>query len=233
MVSDQMKQMSEIEQLELREQVSALADGQLGGAAFADLVDVLGENEDARASWHLYHVIGDVLRFGEMGIGQRDTAFVARLREQLQAEPGTLRFVDASSATSETMATDGRQPIRKRSFEQESSAAANDRTYRWKMLAGLASVVAVATIAWNGYGGGGGGVQLAQPAMPERVEVALGSGSGEGGGSAVMIRDPHLDAVLAAHRQFGGGSALQNPAGFLRSATFDAAAERPVRVAGP
>jgi len=38
---------------------------------------------------------------------------------------------------------------------------------------------------------------------------------------AVMLRDPRLDALLAAHRQFGGTSALQMPSGFLRNATFD------------
>ena len=30
-----------------------------------------------------------------------------------------------------------------------------------------------------------------------------------------------LDALMAAHRQFGGPSALQNSSGFLRNATFD------------
>ncbi|MHB8949586.1 MAG: sigma-E factor negative regulatory protein, partial [Rhodoferax sp.] len=39
-----------------------------------------------------------------------------------------------------------------------------------------------------------------------------------------MIRDPQLDALLAAHKQFGGTSALQGPAGFLRNATFDGVA---------
>ena len=228
-----MKQMSTIEQLDLREQVSALVDGQLGEAAFASMVEGLRENEDALESWHVYHVIGDVLRSGEMGMGQTDTAFVVRLRERLLAEPGTPRFVEPSSVTSETIAGDGRLTPGNRSLAEEFQPAANDRTYRWKMLAGLATVVAVAAVVWNGLGSGGGGVQLAQPATPERVEVALGSGSGQGGESAVMIRDPHLDAMLAAHRQFGGGSALQNPAGFLRSATLDAAAARPMRVTGP
>jgi sigma-E factor negative regulatory protein RseA len=37
----------------------------------------------------------------------------------------------------------------------------------------------------------------------------------------VMLRDPQLDAFLAAHRQFGGASALQTPAGFLRNANFE------------
>jgi len=39
--------------------------------------------------------------------------------------------------------------------------------------------------------------------------------------AAVMLRDPRLDALLAAHRQHGGVTALQMPAGFLRNATFD------------
>ena len=39
--------------------------------------------------------------------------------------------------------------------------------------------------------------------------------------SQVMIRDPRLDELLAAHRQLGNNtSALQMPAGFLRNATF-------------
>ena len=40
-------------------------------------------------------------------------------------------------------------------------------------------------------------------------------------GSQVMIRDPRLDELLAAHKQFGSTSALQMPAGFLRNATFE------------
>ncbi len=37
----------------------------------------------------------------------------------------------------------------------------------------------------------------------------------------VMLRDPRLDELLAAHRQFGGTSALQMASGFLRNATFE------------
>ena len=39
--------------------------------------------------------------------------------------------------------------------------------------------------------------------------------------TATMIRDPRLDQLLAAHRQLGGGTALQAPSGFLRNATFE------------
>ena len=41
-------------------------------------------------------------------------------------------------------------------------------------------------------------------------------------GAVPMIRDPNLDKLLAAHRQFGGASALGTSSGFLRNATFEA-----------
>jgi sigma-E factor negative regulatory protein RseA len=39
-----------------------------------------------------------------------------------------------------------------------------------------------------------------------------------------MMRDARLDELMAAHRQVGGNSALQVPAGFLRNATYEGAA---------
>ena len=38
---------------------------------------------------------------------------------------------------------------------------------------------------------------------------------------AIIIRDPQLDAMLAAHRQMGGATAFQMPSGFMRNATFN------------
>ena len=37
-----------------------------------------------------------------------------------------------------------------------------------------------------------------------------------------VIRDAGLERLLAEHRQHGGMSALQNPTGFIRNATYDA-----------
>lgn len=87
--------------------------------------------------------------------------------------------------------------------------AANDG--RWKLVAGLASVAAVAAVGWNVWGTAGvaSGPQLA--AAPGVVVPVA---------AQAMIRDPRLDRLLAAHRQFGGAPALQSP-GFLRSATFE------------
>jgi sigma-E factor negative regulatory protein RseA len=41
-----------------------------------------------------------------------------------------------------------------------------------------------------------------------------------------VLRDPRLEQLLAQHRQYGGMSALQMPAGFLRDATQQADPQR-------
>jgi hypothetical protein len=71
-----------------------------------------------------------------------------------------------------------------------------------------------AGVAW---GASARETRLAQGTVSSPATVA----SADGSGVAVMLRDPHLDALMAAHRQFGGPSALQNSSGFLRNATFD------------
>jgi sigma-E factor negative regulatory protein RseA len=222
------------EQLRLREQVSALADGQLHGVAFAATVEQLGADADGCASWHVYHLIGDVLRSPELGTCQHDREFVARLSTRLQAEPGIPRSVEGLQKSPELIANSDRNTLGSANKDWKSQAAANDGSYRWKMLAGLATIVAAAAIGWSGLGGHSGEAQLARQTTPEPVRVAGGpTESVESvSGGAVMIRDPHLDGLLAAHRQFGGSSAFQNPSGFLRNATFDAGAARGARAPG-
>ena len=97
--------------------------------------------------------------------------------------------------------------------------SANDSTFRWKLLAGVASIAAVLAVSWtvlSNLGQTGAAPQLAQSTSSTVPVVAQTTTE-----SPVMIRDPHLDALLAAHKQFGGTSALQMPAGFLRNATFE------------
>ena len=122
-------------------------------------------------------------------------------------------------------------------------ASANDNA--WRLVVGLASVAVVGVMAWQGFQDSGSqGAQLATapvaaPATASQLApssaplAAMGdlsttrvSPSADNselamGTAPVMIRDPQLDALLAAHRQFGGTSALQMPTGFLRNATFE------------
>lgn len=182
------------------EDISALADGRLDGEAFAAAVQAVCGDRDAMATWHAYHVIGDVLRSGEAAYAAPAAPFLARLSERLAQEQCPRPGVD-----------DDIRPIQVR-------PAANDGAFRWKLVAGVASVAAVAAVGWSvvAPGFGPATAQLASasaPASPATVLAATGQG--------VMIRDPRLDELMAAHRQFGGASALQMPAGFLRNATFE------------
>ncbi|MDO9165217.1 MAG: sigma-E factor negative regulatory protein [Rhodoferax sp.] len=204
-----------------RELVSALADGQLREEEFARTVESVCHSDDLRMSWHAYHLVGDVLRSGETMAGAHDAAFVQRLKLSLARESRHAPEMDAP----DLIAVDALLTRATRSNGSE-DLAANDSRFRWKLLAGLASLAAVSVIGWQastGWGDQNGAGQLAQvPVQSGQPEVVLRPLVAVAE-PQVMIRDPQLDALLAAHRQFGGTSALQMPAGFLRNATFDGA----------
>ena len=70
----------------MKEQISALMDGELEGHAADQAIDTLRAGGEALETWRLYHLIGD---------GMRDTrllgaGFTARFAERLAAEPTVL-----------------------------------------------------------------------------------------------------------------------------------------------
>ena len=82
-----------------------------------------------------------------------------------------------------------------------------------------ASLAAVAVLGWQvSKPAADAGALLASGELVVRPIVALQSAAAQ---PQVMLRDPRLDELLAAHRQFGGASALPTSAGFLRNATFE------------
>lgn len=196
--------------LKQREHLSALADGALHGDELAQAFD-LAQQPEGREAWHLYHLVGDVLRSPELASGTDSRDFLSRLRQNLAAEPAP-----ELSAPAELQ-----QMVLP---QAEAVQAANMSVFRWKMLAGFASLAVVGTVGWNSWGylqgNAPAAAQLAVvvPASAEILAVANGAAP------PVMIRDPRLDELLAAHKKFGSTSALQMPAGFLRNATFEAPA---------
>lgn len=190
-----------MENMQTQELISALADGQLQGEAFARGVEAAASDPLAREAWHTYHLIGDVLRSGELAAGTAPAAFLSRLQLRLRQEHGQSAPDVAPAVTA--------------AAQRSESIAANDASFRWKLVAGFASLAAMGAIGWAIVGGAA--------MKPEQAQLASGPAGtvlaeGERG---VMIRDPRLDEFLAAHRQLGGASALQMPAGFLRNATFE------------
>lgn len=197
-----------------REQLSALADGQLDASALAQALDY-AQQPEGLATWQLYHVVGDVLRSAELAKPPAQD-FMERLRAELAKEgPCARREPESVAVVAPAM-----------------EEAANASVFRWKMVAGFASLAAVAAIGWTSLGviqgaGAPSGPQMAS--VPESATNAVASAGGAPvvavadaeGGAQVMLRDPRLDELLAAHKQFGSTTALQMPAGFLRNATFE------------
>jgi sigma-E factor negative regulatory protein RseA len=192
-----------MEQMRTEELISAMADGQLRGGAFSRGMELAARDPAALEAWHTYHLIGDVLRSSELAAGSSPVVFLSRLRSRLQHEE---RLSEPVSSDPLLPATPG---------EMRPQAAANDATFRWKLVAGFASVAAVAAITWTAVGGLAG-----KPAQAELAAIPAGTISAANVPGA-MIRDPQLDEFLAAHRQVAGVSALQAPAGFLRNAAFE------------
>lgn len=209
-----------------REQLSALADGQLDGEAWEQAVQFAHE-EAGRSSWNLYHLVGDVLRSPELAHHADNGAFLQRLQQSLAQEPVPGRPAQESLQTVEPPQALPRQ-------------AANASLFQWKMVAGLASVAAVAVVGWSSWSSLQGAptsaplialssapsaqaVALEPTALPPAAAV-LAQADSSMSTPPVMLRDPRLDELLAAHQQFGNTSALQMPARFLRNATFEAPA---------
>lgn len=223
MVSTDMKTIQDAA-LYRRIQLSALADGELSGEECAEAMAWFeGDSPDAeqtRAVWRSLHVVGDVLRSDELSACQGDTAFLTRLQSVLKQEarlepvvmPGLNRVVDTS-------------PHGQLAFVE----SANEPVFRWKWAAGLASAAAVLAVSWNLVGGvvTSSGAQLAQNDASSATAMVVTAVSNDADG-AVMLRNPQLDAMIAAHSQLGGSSALQMPSGFLRNAAFDAVPNRSI-----
>ena len=195
-----------MDKMQTQELISALADGQLQGEAFDRGVELAAGDGGAREIWHTYHLIGDVLRSGEHVNGSVPAAFLGRLQLRLRQEPP---LCGGGQGTGRADAV----------FLPVPQTAANDPSFRWKVAAGVSTVAAVAALGWAAVGGIVAKPELAQLAVAPPAAVVTASERG------LMIRDAHLDEFLAAHRQLGGASALQMPAGFLRNVTF----EGPVR----
>lgn len=196
-----------MDKMELHEMISALADGQLRGESLERVIQTVATDSQARTAWHTYHLIGDVLRSGNLATGTAPAAFLAGFQIRLEREQSGARLEEAAAG----------MPVAVQQVAKRSGDAANDGSFRWKLVAGFASVAAVAAIGWMAVGDGMRGQQPQMAGAAPRAAVAVAVER-----PAVMIRDPRLDEMLAAHRQLGGSaSALQSPAGFLRNATFE------------
>ena len=176
-----------------KSQISDLADDLLRGGAFVDAMALLDENSQARAAWHGLHVVGDVLR-GQNWVNSttntqgsaRDIVFLDTFRANLAKEPQlTLVAEPIPEHVVQSKVLLKKLPI------------ANEPYFNWKWVGGFSAIAAAFVFSWNFVGTtviepNGSEVQLAQSAVQASpVETQNVAG--------VMLRNPRLDALIAAH----------------------------------
>ena len=177
------------------DRMSALADGCLQGDDFALLMSDLSARQALARAWHAYHVIGDVLRSDDLACAADDLGFLTRFEVRLASE-----YVQPSRETSMP------PPM----VTEAATASANAPSFRWHWLSGIVVSALVSVV----------GIGFWNSTKPPSSAIAVNRNEAQ-----IMIRDPQLDAFMAAHQQLGGHSALQMPTGFLRNATFERPAQ--------
>jgi sigma-E factor negative regulatory protein RseA len=213
------------------EELSALADGELDGECVARACAQWRSDPEARATWHAYQLIGDVLRSEDLASQSgRDAAFLMGLRGRLAAEPVVLAPHGATSPVAAATRPAVSSERRKWGWATSSAIAAG-----FVVVAGVlvvtrepapvvapASAVAQAGPALAAPTPGDPPVGMAQqvvagandPTSP-RPEVSTVLANGQ------LIRDAGLDRYLAAHKNFSGTAALSVPSAYLRGASLD------------
>jgi sigma-E factor negative regulatory protein RseA len=190
-----------------KERVCDLVDGHVPDGECAQAIDTLLSDRQAMQTWHAYHVIGDVLRSSELAPSSSDHAFLERLERRLACEPARPVVTESSQVLTTTKTTN--------------VSSANASVFRWKMLAGVAGFALVGVVGlslWTQSSLRSDAQMAAQNAVvPPAPTTLIAADTGAG----TMLRDARLDELMAAHRQLGGHSALQVPAGFLRNATYE------------
>lgn len=204
-----------------RQWLSALADGEEG--AVPPAMAAWRDDPLARESWHLYHLIGDVLRSDDLAAAPaRDAAFLAQVRTRLAAEPVPLAPAALAPLT-------------------PAPAAGRWRRLGWRapsaVAAGFAAVAASLVLLRPSGGPAPAGAELAGvgavgPGLAAQRVAQPGLGaaaSGEAGwkrplgapgllvNDGRMMRDAELDAYLRAHQAARGALPAALPGGGLRN----------------
>jgi len=179
--------------------LSALMDGEAADAEGERALRLWRDDECARADWHVYHLIGDALRSGDLAQPPaRDEVFVQALRQRLAQTPVVLAPTPAPAA---------QRRLRRRWIGSAAIAAG---------FVAVAGVMVVTRLALPGGEPAGALLASSQPALsPPMQRMAQLPAVGA---EAVLVRDAQLDRYLEAHRQFGPSAALL-PGGIVRSAT--------------
>lgn len=208
-----------------REQLSALVDGEAASPSMQGVLSY-AQSDEGQQSWRMYHLIGDVLRSPELAHhSQHD--ILSGVRAHMEREPRVLM-----GGSDDILPVGQLQQVATADAAQPSSAqgnaalglaargAANASVFRWKMVAGFASVAAVAAIGWGAMLGGatgegdagrqlaalnpqnaavvaqGASAALASIAAPEADDAQIALGGDAQSSTVVAITSPNGQSVM-------------------------------------
>lgn len=188
--------------------LSAMVDGEADAAELGRGLDAWNAADlQAKGHWHAYHLIGDVLRSGDLAASPtHDQDFLERLRRRLDDEPAVLAPRPLPVTTA---------PARRPAWVVPAALAAG--------VMGLATVLVV---SMGPAGGPTSGATLAgAPAASVPMAVAVADQAATAnilvaepvppGGR--VVRDAQLDRYLRAHRDYSATMPGSLPGGAGRS----------------
>ena len=192
-----------------QEEWSAFADDAISRADAQVALSRLLDSDEGRAQWERYHLIGDIIRSDALAPRGSEWGLADRVMNVLAQD--TLALTDTG---------DTGMPLPPE--HMPGRAGANAPHYRRKALAG-ALVIGFFTVLLYGQSAHKQDVSTAPlaSAIEQQTASVPAADLAMQDERPVMTRDAELDELLSAHQQMGGHSALQNPSGFLRNATFD------------
>jgi sigma-E factor negative regulatory protein RseA len=191
-----------------RAQLSSLMDGDSTSDAVAASCRHWKQDADARAQWHAYHLIGDVLRSEDLSRRSgADAAFLQAVRARLSQEPVVLAPTAAVSMP---------RPAATATVAANSGGGRRSRFHlrRWVAPVGMAAGVALVA----------GAVLVTRPGGQDSQTLTTAS-RGDTARTAAALKAAQPDAELVryldAHQQFPGTPALGPAPGFMRSAAYE------------
>lgn len=233
-----------------REALSALADGEAQSHEVARACAAWKEQADARATWHAYQLIGDVMRSDDLAQASRGDAFLKSFRERLAQEPVVLA-PSAASAHRPVVPAAGlavaSQPLHRRAWAGPMAVAAGFVMVVGALLSsqfvplgntgGHATMAQGAdqdgrleaggdlSLAMGQQGGQWHSAVLADTLQTPAIEGGAASFSRPETGDTVLIRDPRLDQLLAMQQRearAAGDESFSGQGHLTRQVVFDA-----------
>lgn len=221
-----------------REILSALADGQATPTEAAQASAAWRGQPEARATWHAYHLIGDVLRSPEALAASDSERFLQRLRTRMADEPVVLAPQAVQTAqTSQVRRHESAvvvedntvQPLRRRMWAGPAAVAAS-----FALIVGVLTSQVGAPGAPGDIAGATGGEQLprsgtgwAEASVVSQPGLSLSAGgsfSNRGDQvTGLLPRDPRLDQAMTVQRPLPNPpSTFSEPPGLIRPTAYSA-----------